>query len=83
MDPAALDRVLTSYTTDDLRAEYAAPGNASQDRFFQLRKINGKEIILVRSGENDTRVFQPVATLEDLRTYLGPAPNPARPRTLR
>jgi hypothetical protein len=84
MEPAAVDRILTAYTTDDLHAAYAAPnetGATSGERFFQLRRVNGKEIVVVRSGTADTAVFQPFTSLEALRAYLGEPPEPAKPRT--
>lgn len=84
MDPAAVDRVLSQYPLDDLRAAYAAPDETtatSGERFFQRRMINGKELVIVRSGTTDTAIYRPIASLKALRTYLGKPPKPAKLRT--
>ncbi len=80
MEPASVERVLGRYLTEDLCAGYAPPGESATqpgDLHFQLRKINGKEIVIVRFGKTDTLVFKAFERLDDISAYLGEPPTEA------
>ena len=77
MDAQAVDRVLYQYPLDGVRGAYVAPGQdaaRADGMHCQIRKINGRELVVIRFGDNDTAVFRPFGTPEELFAYLGEPP---------
>jgi hypothetical protein len=82
MNPADIDRILRPYRIEEQRGGYAPvkePASQATGRFFDLQKINGREIVVVRVSGTNWVVFRPVTSLVDIRAYLGEPPNDVIP----